>query len=185
MPGPLPTDHDVTAVPAGCPRCGAHSRPGSQWCTLCYTDLRLTTVRSRPPVNAVVSAPEAAVSVNSLASVVPSRRGKHARHDATYDDGVPAEQDGQAPEAEPVGLPAEVGPTLQASGRRRGHRAEAEPELGTEAMLALLAAESRKPLGGLAGRLDSNATRVGVVVAGIVLFSALLFLVMVVIGSML
>lgn len=121
----------------------------------------------------------------SVASVAPSRRGKHARHDSTYDDGLPVEQAEPALEAEPLGLPAEAGPTLQPSGRRRGHRAEAEPELGTEAMLALLAAESKKPLGGLAGRLDSNATRVGVVVAGIVLFSALLFLVMVVLGSML
>ena len=121
----------------------------------------------------------------SVTSVAPSRRGKHARHDATDDDGVLAEQVGPAPEAELMGLPDDAGPTLQAPARRRGHRAEAEPELGTEAMLALLAAESKKPLGGLAGRLDSNATRVGVVVAGIVLFSALLFLVMVVIGSML
>ncbi len=51
-------------------------------------------------------------------------------------------------------------------------------------MLALLAVESSKPLHGLAGRLDSNATRVGVMAGGIVLFSALIFVVMAVIGSM-
>jgi hypothetical protein len=52
-------------------------------------------------------------------------------------------------------------------------------------MLALLAAESSKPLGGITSRLDSTASRIGLMAGGIVAVSALLFLVMAVIGSML
>jgi hypothetical protein len=98
------------------------------------------------------------------AAAAPAGRGKHARND-------PAE--------EPLPPPPPPAP-----GRGRRSLANDEDALGTEAMLALLAAESSKPLHGLAGRLDSNASRVGVMAGGIVLFSALLFVVMAVIGSL-
>jgi len=172
----------VTPVPSGCPRCGAHSRPGAQWCTLCYTDLRATTVRARPE-RALVTVPqgaadlpEASVSLQEQEStlaerepepvdpaVAPAGGGRHSRHD-------PAE--------EPPPPPAPPAP-----GRGRRSAATDEDALGTEAMLALLAIESNKPLKGLAARLDSNATKFGVMAGGIVLFSLLLFLVMAVIGS--
>jgi uncharacterized membrane protein len=182
----------VTPVPAGCPRCGAHTRPGAQWCGLCHTNLTATTVRATAPASARVTVPQgpvdlAEVSVSlqetpgparltpaelvSTASAEPAppaapaaNRGKHARPD-------PAEQ---APPPPPPPAP----------GRGRRALAVDEDVLGTEAMLALLAVESSKPLHGLAGRLDSNATRVGVMAGGIVLFSALIFVVMAVIGSM-
>jgi hypothetical protein len=51
-------------------------------------------------------------------------------------------------------------------------------------MLALLAAESKKPLGGIAGRLDSTGSRVGLMAGGMVAIAALLFLVMAVLGSL-
>jgi hypothetical protein len=185
----------VTPVPPGCPRCGAHTRPGAQWCGLCHTNLTATTVRATAPA-ARVTVPQgpvehAEVSVSlqetpgpvrlsaadpvSPASAEPApaaapaaNRGKHARPD-------PAEQ---PPPPPPPPAPG------------RGRRALVVDEpvdedvLGTEAMLALLAVESSKPLHGLAGRLDSNATRVGVMAGGIVLFSALIFVVMAIIGSM-
>lgn len=187
----------VTPVPPGCPRCGAHTRPGAPWCGLCHTNLRATTVRATGPASARVTAPqravdlaEASVSLQERPDPAPMRpaepdpmpsagpapvaptasagRGKHARPD---------------PAAEPPPPPPPPAPG-------RGRRAlavgedEDEDELGTEAMFALLAVESGKPLHGLAGRLDSNATRVGVMAGGIVLFSALIFVVMAVIGSM-
>jgi hypothetical protein len=62
---------------------------------------------------------------------------------------------------------------------------EDEDVLGAEAMLVLLAAESRKPLGGIAGRLDSTGSRIGLMAGGMVLIAGLLFCVMVVIGSLL
>jgi hypothetical protein len=76
---------------------------------------------------------------------------------------------------------------------KHARRAPAEPDelppgetaLSAEAMLAQLAAESRKPLSGITGRLDSTASRVALMAGGIVAISALLVLVMAVIGSML
>ena len=91
-------------------------------------------------------------------------RGKHARLDPAEEPPPP--------------------PPSPAPGRGRRSLAVDEDVLGTEAMLALLAAESSKPLHGLAGRLDSNTTRVGIMAGGIVLFSALIFVAMAVIGSM-
>lgn len=169
----------MTPVQPGCPRCGAHTRPGAQWCGQCYTNLGATTVRARPPAPARVTVPPAAVDLAEVsvslqetapaaldpeASAAPAGRGKHARHD---------------PEEPPPPPPPPPAP-----GRGRRAVPVDEDVLGTEAMLAMLAVESGKPLHGLAGRLDSNATRVGVMAAGIVLFSALIFVVMAVIGSM-
>jgi hypothetical protein len=183
----------VTPVPPGCPRCGAHTRPGAQWCGLCHTNLTATTVRAPAPARVTVAqapvdlaevsvslqerpgpAPAPSADPVSPASAEPppaaaaaANRGRHARPD-------PAEE------------PPRPAPPAPAPGRGRRGVAEDETEdvLGTEAMLALLAVESGKPLHGLAGRLDSNATRVGVMAGGIVLFSALIFVVMAVIGSM-
>jgi len=182
----------VTPVPPGCPRCGAHTRPGAQWCGLCHTNLTATTVRAQAPASARVTVPQAPVDLAEVsvslqerpASIAPAEpvspasaeplpaaapavnRGKHARPD-------PAE------EPPPPPLPPAPG-----RGRRGLAVDENEDVLGTEAMLALLAVESNKPLHGLAGRLDSTATRVGVMAGGMVLFSALIFVVMVVIGSL-
>ncbi len=184
----------MTPVPPGCPRCGAHTRPGAQWCGLCHTNLTATTVRAAVPASARVTVPQAPVDLAevsvslqerpdtppmtppdpvSLASAEPvpavapaANRGKHARPD---------------PDEEPPPPPP---PPAPGRGRRGLPLDETEDVLGTEAMLALLAVESSKPLHGLAGRLDSNATRVGVMAGGIVLFSALIFVVMAVIGSM-
>jgi hypothetical protein len=98
------------------------------------------------------------------AAAAAANRGKHARLDLAEEPPPP--------------------PPPPAPGRGRRALAMDEDALGTEAMLALLAAESRKPLTGLAGRLDSNATRVGVMAGGIVIFSAVIFIVMAIIGSM-
>jgi hypothetical protein len=113
----------------------------------------------------LVSVPEAPageagrpVSAASVAQVTGAGRGKHARLDPTE---------------------ARVAP-VSGQGARGS---VADDELGTEAMLALLAAESKKPLGGIAGRLDSTGSRVGLMAGGMVAIAALLFLVMAVLGS--
>ncbi len=51
-------DFTTGAAPDRCPRCAALVRPGSQWCTLCYADLR--PAPPEPPAAPV--APEAAVA---------------------------------------------------------------------------------------------------------------------------
>ncbi len=160
----LPRDLDVTPVPpSACPRCGAVARRGAQWCTLCYTDLRVAPVREPE----LVSVPEAPadevgrpVSAAAAAQVASAGRGKHARREPTEENVATASGQGA-----------------------RG--SVADDELGTEAMLALLAAESRKPLSGIAGRLDSTGSRVGLMAGGMVVIAALLFVVMAVLGSLL
>lgn len=52
---------DVTETPrhAACPACGAALRPGSPWCTLCYTDLRppAENPRAEAPAGAASASP--------------------------------------------------------------------------------------------------------------------------------
>lgn len=163
----------MTPVPSGCPRCGAHTRPGAQWCGLCHTSLRAAPVQATAPAR--VTVPQAAVD-HAEASVSlqesPERptaaasRGKHARIDPTEEPPPP--------------------PPGPGGGRRGVAAAESEDEvlLGADAMLALLAAESAKPLGQLSGRFDSTASRIGLMAGGMFLFAGLLFVVMAIIGSM-
>ena len=182
----------MTPVPPGCPRCGAHTRPGAQWCGLCHANLTATTVRATVPASARVTVPQAPVD---LAEVSVSLQETPGPARLTPADPVSPASAEPAPAAAPAANrgrharpdPAEEPPPPPpppAPGRGRRALAVDEDALGTEAMLALLAVESSKPLHGLAGRLDSNATRVGVMAGGIVLFSALIFVVMAVIGSL-
>lgn len=85
----LPTPRDVstsTSQDLRCPSCAAHVRAGSDWCTLCYSDLRPAPAEeapSQPPAN------QAPVVVSPSDAVAPPRpvaagpRGKHARRDAS------------------------------------------------------------------------------------------------------
>jgi hypothetical protein len=56
--------YDVTvdsltgAAPDRCPRCAALVRPGSQWCTLCYADLRPAPTPATEPTPQSTAAPQ-------------------------------------------------------------------------------------------------------------------------------
>lgn len=51
-------DFTTGAAPGRCPRCAALVRPGTQWCTLCYADLRPTPpAPPEPPAAPVPLAP--------------------------------------------------------------------------------------------------------------------------------
>ena len=154
----MPSDHGVTPVPPGCPRCGAHSRPGAQWCTLCYADLRPAPARSRRADPALVTVPPTPAPTPT--AVAAAGRGKHARQDPTVEEG-----------GSESGLPART--------------SDEEALRSADAMLAMLAAEQTKPLPGLSGRLDSTGARVGLMAGGMALIALVLFLVMAVIGTML
>jgi hypothetical protein len=137
-----------------CPRCLAFVRAGSDWCTLCYTDLR-----PAPPT------PEPAGSAPEPAGSAP-------------------EPAGSAPE--PV---ADVGdhPVRPRGKHARRARSDSDPELETaaETMLAqLAAAESADPLGRLAGQVDSPGKKFALMVGGAVALTAVLFLLMVVLGAL-
>ncbi len=60
-----------------CPRCAAAARPGSDWCTLCYADLR---ARAAEPVGPAGVAPTAQAEAGAEPPPAAARgRGKHAR----------------------------------------------------------------------------------------------------------
>ena len=140
-----------------CPRCSAHVRTGSDWCTLCYADLR-----PAPPVVAAAEAPEpAAVPARvepvelpvaeplDVAPVAPVGRGKHAKRASTA----------------AVGAPPDV-------------------EALADQMLAELAvSESKNPLGPLAPHLDTPAKRVGLMAGGAVAGICLLVILLTILGA--
>lgn len=144
-----------TSQHLSCPRCHAHIRAGSQWCTLCYSDFR-----PAPPALEVPEAPTAPTAPTALgpeeSAVVPARRGKHARS------------------VSPAGAP-----TAQASG------AAAIDDGEIDRMLVQLAAQSAAPLGRLTGRFDTPASKIGLMVGGTVFAGVLILLLMAVVGVLL
>jgi hypothetical protein len=63
-------DEQVTdLVAARCPSCASAVRPGAQWCTLCFTDLR---TREEPPVQ-----PDAPVAPAAAVDRAPAARARH------------------------------------------------------------------------------------------------------------
>ena len=148
-----------------CPRCSAHVRAGSDWCTLCYADLR-----PAPPVAAAVEAPEpVAVSAPvepapveplglpeaeileaiEVAPVAPAGRGKHAKRTST----------------------AAVG-------------AKPEVEALADQMLAELAAtRSDDRLSSMVSALDEPGKKIGFIIGGAIGATCLLFIVMTILGA--
>jgi hypothetical protein len=130
-----------------CPRCLAFVRAGSDWCTLCYTDLRPAPPTPEPAGSAPEPAESAPEPVADVGDHPVRPRGKHARR----------------------------------------ARSDSDPELETaaETMLAqLAAAESADPLGRLAGQVDSPGKKFALMVGGAVALTAVLFLLMVVLGAL-
>jgi hypothetical protein len=77
-----------------CPQCAAHVRAGSDWCTLCYADLR-----PAPAPVASAPAPEPGPVVTGVEVVDPAepaipatRRGKHAKQSQTVSSPTETEQ---------------------------------------------------------------------------------------------
>ena len=64
-----------------CPRCSAHVRAGSGWCTLCYTDLRPAPPEPATVAAAVSPLPATPDPVVAAPPAAPSSggRGTHAR----------------------------------------------------------------------------------------------------------
>jgi hypothetical protein len=144
-----------------CPQCAAHVRAGSEWCTLCYADLRPAPQDPQVPDEPAEDVPagtSAIERVETLPAVLPTsatggeadaapapRRGKHAKHAATA--------------------------------------STSETEAIAAQLLAQLAAEeSSAPLGRLTGLTDSPGKKVGLIIGGSVTLILVFFTLMTIIG---
>lgn len=140
-----------------CPCCAALVRPGAPWCTLCYADLRPAPEPEREPASEL-PVDESGLASTTLAEPEPAlaASGRSGRHSNVTLGGA-------HPLAETATTPAEVD-ALAAQ------------------MLALLAAESKPALGRFSGQLDSTGVKIGVMIGGLLLVTAILFVVISVVG---
>ena len=143
-----------------CPRCSAHVRTGSDWCTLCYADLRPAPPVAEPvaplapePLAAPVASEDLPVAETveavDLAPAAPVGRGKHAKRASTAAPGGPPEVEALA-----------------------------------DQMLAELAAtRSNDRLSSMVSALDEPGKKIGFIVGGVIGATCLLFIVMTILGA--
>ena len=142
-----------------CPQCSAHVRAGSDWCTLCYADLRPAPApapAAPEPVAAAAPEPEpvpeqvpAGVDTPGVdAAPVAPRRGKHAKHAA------------------------------------RPSTAETEA-LAAQLLAQLAVEESGSPLGRYSGLMDTTGKKAALMVGGAVVVTLLVFAFMALVGAFL
>jgi hypothetical protein len=169
-----------TTLPAdlSCPRCGAHVRTGSAWCTLCYTDLRPADQRPPAPVAEPV-APTAADIPEVPAPDLPTPD----LHAAATPTAAAATPDA------PVALTPSVAPEQQARGKHAKRAPVASPD-ETEALAAQLLAqlavhESANPLGHYAGLADTTGKKALIMILGCAVMIGLLLGGMAVLGVIL
>jgi hypothetical protein len=153
-----------TAPSLRCPRCSATLRAGSEWCSLCFADLRPREpepVLVGPPPASVDAADAEAVPVLDepeapRAPVVARAGGKHAKHAKQPVFGAASTTD----------------------------QAEVE-RLADRMLVELAAAESGNPIGAASTLVDSTPKRALLMVGGSIAAMALLFIVMAVAGALL
>ena len=141
-----------------CPRCSAHVRTGSDWCTLCYADLRpavaepVAALEPEPPSTPVepVDLPVAETfEAVDLAPAAPVGRGKHAKRATTAALGA-------APEVEAL----------------------------ADQMLAELAAtRSNDRLSSMVSALDEPGKKIGFIIGGVIGATCVLFIVLTILGA--
>jgi hypothetical protein len=165
----LPNPNDVsptTSHDLRCPQCSAHTSPGADWCTLCFADLRppppVEELPEPPPpldLPSVESASGLEEAADSPVEPGGSGNGKHARAATTYDESLPLS----------TGLP-------------RDAASMAELDARAVEMLAQLAADTDRPLGPIAARLDSTSAQAMAAGFGFLLLVVIALLVMTVLG---
>jgi hypothetical protein len=142
-----------------CPRCSAHVRTGSDWCTLCYADLRPAPPVAEPvaalepePLTAPVEPVDLPVAETGEAVDVPAApvgRGKHAKRTSTAALGAPPEVEALA-----------------------------------DQMLAELAAtRSGDRLSSMVSALDQPGKKIGFIIGGTVGATCVLFIVLTILGA--
>jgi hypothetical protein len=143
-----------------CPRCSAHVRTGSDWCTLCYADLR-----PAPPV----AEPVAAVEPEPLtASVVPVD--------------LPVAETGEAVDVVPVAPVGRGKHAKRTSTAARGAPPEVEA-LADQMLAELAASRSGDRLSSMVSALDEPGKKIGFIIGGVIGATCLLFIVMTILGA--
>ena len=147
-----------------CPQCAAHVRAGSDWCTLCYADLR--------PAPAPAPAPEpVAVALEEPTAEEPaSAAGHHALATSAAE---------VTPDATAAGEPARRGKHAKHAARPSAEETEA---LAAQLLAQLAVHESGSPLGRFSALTDTTGKKVGLMVGGTVAVVALLLAVMALLG---
>ena len=162
-----------------CPQCAAHVRAGSDWCTLCYADLR--------PAPAPVPAPATAAADPAAA---PDQAGEWS---TTSAPGAPPHTSAAGDHAPGTSAtpPAADGTPGAAPGRRGKHaKHAARPSAEeTEALAARLLAElavheSGSPLGRFSALTDTTGKKAGLMIGGTVAVVAVLLGLMAVLGRL-
>jgi hypothetical protein len=155
------TSHDLR-----CPQCSAHTSPGADWCTLCFADLRPPPPAEpvpvpRPPVALPAVEADRDPDETTDQSDEPGGRGngKHARAARTYSESLSLADD-----------------------RPRDAASLAELDARASEMLAQLAADTQRPLGPIAARLDSTSAQAIAAGFGFLLLVVIALLVMTVLG---
>jgi hypothetical protein len=157
-----------TAPSVRCPACTAYVRAGSEWCTLCYADLRPKP--DPTPADSHEVAPEAVADTSAEVENVgtpvadvpelaaPKPRGKHAK------------QATGAAEARVFAQPTQA-------------VADAEIDAIADRMLAELATQRENPLGPLSGWVDTKGKQAAVMVGGAIAAMCVIFVLMALAGT--
>jgi hypothetical protein len=151
-----------------CPQCAAHVRSGSDWCTLCYADLRPAPAPA-PAAPAPVPAGEGSIASATNALPQTSAAGHHAVDTTTT---TPA-ADSQA---------ARRGKHAKHSSRPSAAETEA---LAAQLLAQLAAEESGSPLGRLSSLTDTTGKKAGLMIGGAAALTLLAFALMALIGAFL
>ena len=146
-----------------CPQCAAHVRTGSDWCTLCYADLR--------------PAPEPAAVAEPAAPEVPTA-------DVLPAVDLPSGAAADLPAADPApeAAPASRGKHAKHSSRPSVEETEA---LAAQLLAQLAVTESGSPLGRVSALTDSTGKKVGLMIGGAAALMLLIFALMAILGAFL
>ena len=149
-----------------CPQCAAHVRSGSDWCTLCYADLRPAPAPAAP-------APVAAGEGSTVSATNALPQSSAARHHAVDTTTTTPAADSPA---------ARRGKHAKHSTRPGAEETEA---LAAQLLAQLAAEESGSPLGRLTTLTDTTGKKAGLMIGGAAALTLLAFALMALVGAFL
>ena len=161
-----------------CPQCAAHVRAGSEWCTLCYADLRPAPAPA--VVDETISAGTDADGAGLVANADPAAGSTTPARDALPQTYAAGHYAGDTQDtAVDAAAPARRGKHAK---RAAGPSVEETDALAAQLLAQLAAEESSAPLGRLTGLTDSPGKKVGLILGGSVTLILVFFTLMTIIG---